>query len=216
MLILNVPYAQKDEAKALGARWYSEGKKWVVYSKKYNDIIKFRKWLDGSLIIQNELYIVEGERICWKCGKPTPVICIAIKDYLDLEMPEQSGDGSFIFSSLLSSIPTEILEYMSNNYKFKETYSATINDKYWANCCKHCNSLQGNHFLFDEPFESPFYADSKDKAEKLTFYKVKLPFDFDADLLDVFPMVINVGKETAASPDELIKKYSKFIELRLY
>lgn len=39
---LNVPYAQKDEAKALGARWDPANKKWYVPAGK--DIAPFAQW----------------------------------------------------------------------------------------------------------------------------------------------------------------------------
>lgn len=39
---LNVPYAQKDEAKALGARWDPAQKKWYVPAGK--DFSLFTKW----------------------------------------------------------------------------------------------------------------------------------------------------------------------------
>jgi hypothetical protein len=40
---LNVPYAQKDAAKALGARWDAANKKWYVAADK--DIALFSQWL---------------------------------------------------------------------------------------------------------------------------------------------------------------------------
>ncbi|MGZ5075491.1 MAG: DUF5710 domain-containing protein [Methylobacter sp.] len=39
---LNVPFAQKDEAKALGAKWDAIKKKWFVPADK--DITLFAKW----------------------------------------------------------------------------------------------------------------------------------------------------------------------------
>lgn len=41
-IYLNVPFAQKDEAKALGARWDAIKKKWFVAADK--DITLFAKW----------------------------------------------------------------------------------------------------------------------------------------------------------------------------
>lgn len=41
-IYLNVPYAQKDEAKALGARWDATRKKWYVSAGK--DIGLFAQW----------------------------------------------------------------------------------------------------------------------------------------------------------------------------
>ncbi|MCK9395184.1 MAG: DUF5710 domain-containing protein [Methylobacter sp.] len=41
-IYLNVPFAQKDEAKALGARWDAVQKKWFVPSDK--DVALFARW----------------------------------------------------------------------------------------------------------------------------------------------------------------------------
>lgn len=43
---LTVPYAQKDEAKALGARWDPANKKWYVPANK--DMTLFAKWQTDS------------------------------------------------------------------------------------------------------------------------------------------------------------------------
>ena len=43
---LNVPFAQKDEAKELGARWDAVEKKWFVPSDK--DITLFARWKTDS------------------------------------------------------------------------------------------------------------------------------------------------------------------------
>jgi hypothetical protein len=45
-IYLNVPFAQKDEAKALGARWYAVQKKWHAPADK--DITLFAKWQTES------------------------------------------------------------------------------------------------------------------------------------------------------------------------
>lgn len=46
-IYLNVPYAQKDEAKALGARWDATNKKWYAPANK--DITLFVKWQTEAL-----------------------------------------------------------------------------------------------------------------------------------------------------------------------
>ncbi|MCQ8105661.1 DUF5710 domain-containing protein [Methylomonas sp. SURF-2] len=45
---LNVPYAEKDQAKALGARWDAANKKW--YAPLGKDIEPFARWLNGAPI----------------------------------------------------------------------------------------------------------------------------------------------------------------------
>ena len=42
MIILKVPYAEKDEAKALGARWNKERKVWYVADGQ--DAALFKRW----------------------------------------------------------------------------------------------------------------------------------------------------------------------------
>ncbi|MEI6145674.1 MAG: DUF5710 domain-containing protein [Methylococcales bacterium] len=44
---LNVPFAQKDEAKALGARWDAALKKWYITNDK--DLNLFSKWSTSSI-----------------------------------------------------------------------------------------------------------------------------------------------------------------------
>lgn len=41
-IYLNVPYAEKDQAKALGARWDAPNKKW--YAPSGVDLAPFAKW----------------------------------------------------------------------------------------------------------------------------------------------------------------------------
>lgn len=45
---LNVPYAEKDAAKALGARWDAANKKWYVPANK--DITLFGKWQTDAVV----------------------------------------------------------------------------------------------------------------------------------------------------------------------
>jgi hypothetical protein len=46
MKVLKVPYAEKDEAKALGARWNPTRKSWYVPEGK--DLEPFARWLPGG------------------------------------------------------------------------------------------------------------------------------------------------------------------------
>ena len=46
MIVLKVPYAEKDEAKALGARWNPTRKCWYVPDGKPTE--PFAQWIDAS------------------------------------------------------------------------------------------------------------------------------------------------------------------------
>ncbi len=52
-IYLNVPYAQKDAAKALGAKWDASNKKWYVPSGK--DITLFAQWQSQSAALTPSL-----------------------------------------------------------------------------------------------------------------------------------------------------------------
>ena len=57
MLILNVPYKEKDQAKALGAKWNPDIKKWYVQNRQ--DYVKFCKWVvpQGNIIVLSLIHI---------------------------------------------------------------------------------------------------------------------------------------------------------------
>lgn len=84
MLFLNVPYHEKEYAKALGARWNPQFKKW--YATRPDEYYKFARWIlpIGSLIVLDNLYLVEGIRTCFKCGMPTRLVALGVDKHIDL------------------------------------------------------------------------------------------------------------------------------------
>lgn len=210
MLLLNVPYTEKDEAKALGAKWNPSEKSWVAPGSTYNEYKKYSRWFDGSIIVQNELYLIDAARICWKCGKTTKVVCFALKNYVDIN--SQYLDYHYFLTSMITKMPGEVFNHIQGHYNFKEKYSNTIKGKCWANCCSHCDSLQGNNYLFYE-LDSPFYADAPEKARQLTMYRISLPFDMCVDLGATFPIVISGQDYDIVS--KMLDKYAIHVDLNL-
>ena len=45
MIYLEVPFAQKDQAKALGARWDGSARKWYIPDHLEEQAEQFRLWL---------------------------------------------------------------------------------------------------------------------------------------------------------------------------
>lgn len=199
-LLLNVSYEEKDEAKALGAKWNPELKKWYIISK--TNYPKFRKWIlkenDSTVVVCDYFYIVEGKQNCFKCGKETEVIGFGLENYLQIY---QSGfdwfSGEINIASSLKPLPTGLLSYLKERYNYYFGYSKTTKSNYYANHCKHCNILQGDFYLFNE-VDSPFFVDSIECARELILHKILLENDLilDAD--------IGYGSE-----DHLIKDYGQ-------
>ena len=206
-LIIDVPFAEKDEAKALGAKWNPKIKKWYVEKRK--DYYKFEKWILGNkenvYILCDYFYIVEGTHICFKCNKPTTVIGFGVKNYFEVFDSKEYGneqnfeyiDDEIHIASHIELLSKDLLDKLKEKYNYYESYSKTVNDSYLANHCSNCKVIQGDFFLFED-VDTPFFVDSIEKAKGLKLYKVPLENDLIVDL--------DVG---FGSEDYLIEKYAQ-------
>lgn len=228
MLLLDVPYNEKDEAKALGARWNPELKKWYVQNEK--NYYKFTKWIfnEGCSVACKNLYIVEAKRQCYKCNYETTVVSLATDDYWtfdDLEDlqegkttfdvtngfgPEEAEDAchyadDFIILGLTESIPTGLLDCMLDKYNIRNNFSNTKKKSALSNLCERCNALQGNWELFFEA-DSPFWIYNDKDIEKLKFYRIPLKYD----------LILPIGEVTDMGvPASWIKRYADIEPLNL-
>lgn len=60
-IYIDVPYAQKDEAKLLGARWDVEVRRWYITERQ--DVLLFSKWFGGTVQTKP---LVAGDRVSLK------------------------------------------------------------------------------------------------------------------------------------------------------
>lgn len=196
MLYLDVPFTEKDAAKRLGARWNPNMKKWYV--EKRFDYPKFAKWIlngEGEMdVICDHVFLVVGQRKCYRCGNDIPVITFAIEKYCHFwnedyyeEPPyyEWNRQDIHITPDMPDILDIEeyrlFSEYLDECYNYHLGYSRTVGSSYMANHCLACNSLQGDFFLNQE-VDSPFFVDSPEKAAQLTLYRINLPYDKLMDL----------------------------------
>jgi len=73
---------------------------------------------------------------CWKCGKAVTV-AIGSSDGHDL-VPDDFTEEEASFAE-------------SNGVTLDRRFSYTIKDRYLANICPHCDQIQGNWFLYNDP-----------------------------------------------------------------
>lgn len=210
-LYLDVPFREKDEAKALGAKWDPKKKKWYVQNKL--DYYKFQKWIlssneDECTVLCDYFYIVEGTHTCFKCKKTTQVIGFGVENYYNFYQkgiyegnPEPEYNfGEIHIASSIGNLPSNLLQYLKSNYNYFYGYSKFAETSYLGNHCQHCGVLQGNFYIFEE-MDSPFFIDSEETARALKLFKVKLPFDIKTPC--------NIG---LCSEDYLIKKYAEIFD----
>lgn len=181
MLILDVPFSEKDKAKSLGAKWNPELKKWYV--ENVDDYYKFVDWISADIIslgdcdcksnyiICNHFYVVVGQRECFRCHKSTSVIAFVIDDYVECDTFKHKTDEA-ILCSFIEGLPKNIYDLLADNYLFRYDFSKFSSSYYVANHCQNCGVLQGRFFLFEDT-QYPFFAE----PDNLTIFEVKLVND---------------------------------------
>jgi len=93
---LQVPFAEKDDAKRFGARWDAETKVW--YLPDGLDLAPLRKFLPQEPDINiraPDYFITESSESCWKCGKTTRVYGLLLPAGHETLEPIDEADAGF-------------------------------------------------------------------------------------------------------------------------
>ncbi len=173
-IYLTVPFAEKDEAKALGARWDKERKAWWITAKTKPEI--FAKWspstsgnapvfldLDSMAWALEDIELMQqanslGEIIvffvpweCWKCHKSSWIFHAAI----DYEGNELLGGTEVSGLMYWPDVLIEIDEARASlglprMGVIKPRFSKTVGEKYVSQGCAHCDALVGEFPLRED------------------------------------------------------------------
>lgn len=200
---LFVPFEEKDEVKALGARWDQQAKKWYVPDGL--DPGPFARWRPAeapkSSIRAPQVDVLEASRECWKCGSSTPVYAVRlVAGFETREMDDDGADrwerhGQDVLMSFITFLPqcvTDALAKVTPRYHLD--ISNTVRRPYWMNHCAHCAAKLGDFDTIEE-VDSPF---SGPVVKKL--FSISGPFECDANI--VAPVIVLGG--TAAGQGEPI------------
>lgn len=161
---LEVPYAEKDEAKRLGAKWDATARVWFV--PEGIESTAFSRWIPDSLgpcIRANSYFVAIAKKPCWKCGKETsviaPFVCGAYEVLLpvydeesddeDLDWVGRTEPTTLYYVDWVEEALAKRLAYFSP--KFRRDFSKTTASHYWMNHCDHCDAKQGDYELHCEP-----------------------------------------------------------------
>lgn len=186
---LQVPFAEKDDAKRLGARWDAANKVWYVPDGI--DSALFKKWLPQEPepnIRASSYFIAQSATSCWKCGAPTRAYGILLPaGHKVLEWIENEGSDEDVSEWVTVETPT-IIHYvdflpqsvqrrvsaLSKNYRLD--FSKTTQSSYWMNHCDHCGMKQGDFEMYCEP-EGAFFPMNEHDAAYITLHFVAEPFE---------------------------------------
>ncbi|MEE4180946.1 DUF5710 domain-containing protein [Pseudomonas viridiflava] len=197
---LAVPFAEKEEAKSLGARWDTTLKTW--YIPEGVEIGPLIRWLPVTQQADLEhgpefyirapyYYVIESISSCWGCSNLTRVFSFKLPeqheefDYYidedeDFALTSNLGEwkprghrGTVSDVETLSPSVTKQIQRFTG--KFKLAYSKTVGRRYWMNHCEHCGAKLGDFFMHSEP-GGAFFPTAPHEAQRMTLIRINERF----------------------------------------
>jgi hypothetical protein len=209
---LEVPFAEKDEAKALGARWDPASRTW--YLPAGLDPAPFRRWLpgvkeEGETELLPPVYSVESKSECWRCGRVSSVATVAAESFV---ARHDSGDGAspellgepveldlYVFSGI-EYLPEELVEEVRKvNSGYRRRFSKNAGASYYMNHCASCGAQLGDFYMHSEP-GGAFFPTAPRAARAIRLRRLAVPGR---------PMI--TGSPSMVSPN-LILKYAERVD----
>lgn len=183
---LAVPFAEKDEAKRLGAKWNPERKVWFVPAGL--DTAPFIRWFPQPpkvpapkpvQMIHAPVWLLTSTDRCYRCGKETPVFALSAQMLVDFEHDDdgeiyyqhittrQHGHISLYNLEMLDVQVASLLKQLAPN--FRPDHSKTQAKRVYMNHCQHCAAKLGDHFMHREPGGAfcPSSANARDVLDQM-------------------------------------------------
>lgn len=185
MLYLDVPYQEKDEAKALGARWNPDMKKWFVENKR--NYYKFKKWFPKNFaehyIVCDYIYLVEKVRKCPYCKVLNKEVKVAVPHYYYFfEEPDEFGNFfEYIAGQMPRIVSLKTIKRMLNGDLeniLKNRYSITLSNNRLCQVCVACHK----QIAISPSYSFEIY--SMDEVEDFALYKFEIDEDFIVEDLE--------------------------------
>lgn len=190
---LRVPFAEKDEAKSLGARWDAAAKIWYV--PPGTGVEPFERWLPRTVdptdigVRAEHYYILESSRACWKCNQSTRLYGFLLPgdhEFLYVEdEPEDDYWERYAIPATVSYVTNLIPEVKEKIKQFGDSYRVNLSEmtasQYWMNHCENCGAKQGDFQLHVEP-GGAFHPTDAEAAAQIVFHHVTEPFGCRGDI----------------------------------
>ena len=189
---LEVPFSEKDEAKARGARWDAVTRTWFVPLGV--DTTPFQTWIpeteDGLTKLLPPVFVVESSTACWKCGGRVKVGAIAASSFVE-SLDDSAAELDLYLFSGITYLPTDLAAAVRTlNPGYRLRYSKTAGMKYYMNHCI-CGAQLGDFFMYSEPGGAFFPVEAEDaKSMKLHRVSTTRPLEVAGDPGFVYPNLV--------------------------
>jgi len=219
---LDVPYREKEQAKAQGARWDPEARRW--WADGTRDTSRLSRWLapppptsEGSLATV-ELLAVEDR--CWRCDGVIASIVGGLTDPEWTLDPEGWVSIDDIAEMLWGLLDEDSYRAEWRIGPLRRVESRAARREYVANTCALCAATQGSHPLGELVAEH--LADGGHYADFLSVGRVDLPVNLLPAALEErghelggIDETVDRGSERAGDPG-FTQRFLRFFELRDY
>lgn len=177
---LDVPFDDKDQAKALGAKWDAAARRWFV--PEGVDPVPFARWFPADMeapggegtLRAPRFALLTGTVACWKCKHETRATTVLFRGYEEVEegqSDEHTEDA--VLNPIYGLDPATRALIARRAPWMKPGYTKTRDTVYLAAHCEHCDAIQGAWFLAEPG--SAFFPQSQSEAERLTVEWVHEP-----------------------------------------
>jgi len=181
---LKVPFAEKDDAKRLGARWDTDRKVWYV-PDGVNSVV-FGRWIqqEPDITVRSSTYfIAQTAKLCWKCGERTVVYGFVLPaGHQTLEPDEDDErdawyryDEPTIVHYVTDLLPAVEARIRAFSRYYRVDFSKTTQSSYWMNHCEQCGMKQGDFEMYCEP-QGAFFPIDMYAASQIVLYEFAEPF----------------------------------------
>jgi Domain of unknown function (DUF5710) len=171
-IYLNVPFAEKDQAKKLGARWHPTRKQWYIPAE--TNPTPFARWLppQPNITLLPPVYRVKAPYPypCVECGHRQNLAFIlaatALKDERQRASPVLVNRFSLL--NFIEDLPPPLAEFLEKTAPtFRLDSSRTLDKRVYWNHCAFCSALLGDTYLSD-PY-APFALEARVLAQRAEF-----------------------------------------------
>jgi len=173
---LEVPYAEKDEAKSLGARWDPARKTWYVPAGL--NCQPLQRWLpagedEAAIELLPPVYAVESKSPCWRCDRQPRVATVAAESFISRDEPDEPVEPDLYLFSGIEFLPRELLEAMQRvNPGYRRRFSNTAGVSYYMNHCT-CGAQLGDFYMHSEP-GGAFFPTTPQAARAICLHRLEV------------------------------------------
>ncbi|GEP92516.1 hypothetical protein SAMN05660909_04406 [Chitinophaga terrae (ex Kim and Jung 2007)] len=184
-LLLNVPPAQVELAKAKGAKWNDIDQSWYLPAEDFDRLVEIDAWIPQQhpcIILPDPVTVLYASGNCWKCDHTNRFIALAAGYFYEKDHNERDEltwmlQDFFAVFEQVTDISDHLQAFLRNKFPFYKYAWSEIAGKYlWLNHCSICQARQEDNQLFDTS-NGIFHPTSQTAADLLQLHRFHFKYN---------------------------------------